>query len=406
MRILVPALALALLAPCLEAAAQRRPPAPPRRPALPAAADTNDARAYYELGAAAIDRRPAEAAAAFYWAIELEPRSAEALYARHAALMLAEPIRVLEYHGYTRRVRDSQEIARIDSLYYRALMLDPFVQRRFERTVLRTLIAGLIVGGDPSEVQNQSLLHYYTSSTMQQLAPLTRARLHAAEGRLPDAMREYDAALREARRAGQPRESRRWIHHERGRVLALAGNPPQALVEFAAAIEATEERERDVLVRVYSSKAMIEHSRGLLHERRGDHAGAREAYSRALMEDLSYYPAHARLAQVALALGDTATALDELALTVQIAPDDPVARLVYGNLLVDRAMWAEAEGELLEATRLATRHAEPWILLGDARQRQGKPAEALEAYRGFLARARRADPRRARIEAIVAAGGG
>ena len=41
----------------------------PRRPALPAAADTNDARAYYELGVRSMDRRPEVAADAFYWAI-------------------------------------------------------------------------------------------------------------------------------------------------------------------------------------------------------------------------------------------------------------------------------------------------------------------------------------------------
>lgn len=390
-----PLLALVLAAP--DAAAQRREEAP-RRPALAATADPNDTRSYYSLGVSLLPRRPDEAAAAFYWAVELEPRSADALYGRHAALLMADPRRILDYHGLTYRARDRADMVRIDSLYYRALMLDPFVQRRFEREVLRMLIASYLSGGDPRGVQDQSLLQYETSRVMQQLSPLTRARLHAAEGRMGEAMREYDLAMRENRRR---QETRRWMHHERGRVYALAGNDSAALRELQAAIDAEVEREQRDLVRVYSSKALLEHSRGMLFERRGDAGRAREAYARALTEDLAYHPAHARLGVLALAGGDTATALAELALAAEAAPGDPVARFVHGSLLVHVADWERAEAELAAATALAPHFAEAWVLLGAARQQRGDTGGAVAAYTTYVERARRDDPRRARIAAAL-----
>jgi tetratricopeptide (TPR) repeat protein len=401
MRLLIPAVLLALACADHSAPAQRAD-AVPRRPALPAAADVNDSRAYYDLGVSLLPRRAEEAAAAFYWAAELEPRSAPALYARHAALLVSDPRRILDYHGFSRRPHDTPDLLRIDSLYYRALMLDPFVQRRFEREVLRALVSSLLSGGDPRRVEDATLLHHYTATMLNRLPPLLRARVHASEGRLIDAMRDYDTALREARGSAARRESRRWIHHERGRVYALAGNEPSALAELAAAIEAGDAAERDVLVRVYTSKALLEHSRGMLHERTGDLEAARDAYARALVEDISYHPAHARLAGVALALGDTAAALDEMALAVAAAPGDTVTRFVHGSLLAGVQRWSEADAELTAAIELAPHFAEPWLLLGAVRERQGNTPAALDAFQGFAERATRADPRRSQVEAILA----
>jgi hypothetical protein len=52
----------------------------PKRPRLAAGADTNDARAYYDHGLAKIERDPAEAADAFYWATRINPGVADAYY--------------------------------------------------------------------------------------------------------------------------------------------------------------------------------------------------------------------------------------------------------------------------------------------------------------------------------------
>lgn len=389
--------ALVLAAPHAEA--QRRIDPAPRRPALAAEADSNDAAAYYSRGVSLLPRHAEEAAAAFYWAIEIDPRSAAALYGRHASLLMAEGQRILDYYGLTDRPRHPADMMHVDSLYYRALMLDPFVQRRFEREVMRVLIASWLVGGDTRQVNEQAALNYQANLVMQRLAPVFRARIHAADGRVDDAIVEYDAALRENRRR---QESRRWIHHERGRVFALGGRDSLAHAELTAAITAEERRQQRELVRVYSNKALLEHSRGVLFERSGDAMEAREAYARALTEDLSYHPAHARLATLALAGGDTATALLEMALAAETAPNDAATRYAYGSLLVQTESWEAAAAELAAATELAPLFADAWLLLGAARHRRGDLPGALEAYRGFVERARRADPRREQVAAGLA----
>jgi tetratricopeptide (TPR) repeat protein len=396
-----PLVALGLLL-CASAADAQRERATPR-PRLPAAADSNSATAYYDLGVSLLARRAADAAGAFEWAARLEPRSAEALYAWHAALLIADPRLNLEYHGMGRPgARASREAVGVDSLYLRALMLDPFVHRRFERDVLQALVASIITGGRPEQVPDQTVLLYYTGTAMTSLPPHVRARMHAAEGRLVEAMRDFDAVLRSTRRGGERRESRRWVHQERARVYARAGNDSAALEAFDAAMQTVQEEERDVLVRVYTSRALLEHARGLLHEQRGDLPAAREAYGRALVEDLSYHPAHARLAALLVTAGDTAGARAAFELAVAVAPADPVLRLVYGAHLAATGDAEAAERELAAATARAPEYAEPWILLATVREQRGDVPGALEAFRAFRRRARADDRRLAQVDAILA----
>lgn len=368
----------------------------PRRPRLPAAADTNDARAYYRLGRDQIERRPADAAAAFYWAAQLDPAWADPLYGRHVALLMADPRRLVRYWDGDRRTRTSAEVLAIDSLYFRALRIDPFVQRPFERELVRTLVMNLLGGNDPGA--DAGLAAYYTETILADMPPLLRGRVLAGEGRLMDAMDAYEEALRDNR--GRRSETRRYIRHERGRMFALAGADSAALRELQQAIDMGVDEEREELVRFYDSKAVLEHSRGMVLERGGRRDDAREAYARALLEDLSYHPAHVRMATLALAEGDTATAVQELALAAQAGADDPMARLLYATLLTRVRRLDEAQAELQAAAAAAPYWAEPWYVLGLARD-WGAPGNPLEAYRAFLLRARRDDPRREQVQALV-----
>ncbi len=61
----------------------------------------------------------------------------------------------------------------------------------------------------------------------------------------------------------------------------------------------------------------------------------------------------------------------------------------------------EAEAEALAATERAPYYADAWLLLGLVRDGLGGGG-ALDAYRAFLDRARRDDPRRPRAEQVVA----
>lgn len=372
----------------------------PRRPRLDAAADTNDARAYYRLGQQRLERRPDEAAAAFYWASQIDPGWADPLYGRHIALLMSDPRRLVRYWEGDRRTRTSAEVVAIDSLYFRALRIDPFVQRPLEREVVRVLLMSLLGADAPGA--DAALASFYTARMMQNMPPLLRARVLAGEGKVVQALQAYDEALRDNRRRS---ETRRFIRHERGRMFALVGNDSAALAELQQAIDLGVEEEREELVRFYNSKAVLEHSRGLVLERGGELDAAREAYSRALIEDLSYHPAHLRLGMLALAVGDTATATQELGLAVETGGDDPVARVVYATLLARLRRVDEAQVQLQAAVAAAPYWAEPWYMLGLMRE-WGAPGDATEAYRGFMQRARRDDPRRAQVEPLIAAAGG
>ncbi len=373
----------------------------PRRPRLTAAADTNDARAYYRFGQDNLERRPDDAAAAFYWASQIDPGWADPLYGRHVALLMSNPRRLILYQAGDRRTRLSPEALRIDSLYFRALRLDPFVQRPFERELVRMWVMTALTQYNPNA--DLSLAAFYTENILQDLPPLLRGRVLAGEGRLPQALRAYDEALNEGR--ARRSETRRHIRHERGRMFALAGNDSAALAELQLAIDAGVEEEREELVRFYDSKATLEYSRGRVLERTGDLAAAREAYGRALVEDLSYHPAHMRMAALALAEADTATAVQELALAAEAGADDAVARLSYAVILTTQRRLDEAEAQLLAAIEVAPHFADPWYVLGLVRDWRSSD-RALEAYRGFLHRARRDDPRRQAVEQVVGAPSG
>jgi hypothetical protein len=373
----------------------------PRRPRLDAAADTNDARAYYRLGQERLERRPEEAAAAFYWASQIDPAWADPLYGRHVALLMSDPRRLVRYWNGERGTRRSAEVLGIDSLYFRALRIDPFVQRPFEREMVRVLVMNLLGADDPGA--DAALAAFYTETILQDMTPLLRARVLAGEGKALQALQAYDEALREGR--GRRSETRRYIRHERGRMFGLIGNDSAALAELQQAIDLGVEEEREELVRFYDSKAVLEHSRGLVLERAGSLAAAREAYARALMEDLSYHPAHLRMGALALVEGDTATAVQELALAAQAGADDPMARVLYATLLTRVRRLDEAAAELQAAAAAAPHWAEPWYMLGLVRD-WGAPGNAMEAYRRYMERARRDDPRREQVEPLLTAPGG
>jgi tetratricopeptide (TPR) repeat protein len=174
----------------------------------------------------------------------------------------------------------------------------------------------------------------------------------------------------------------------------MIGQLDSAVAELQLAL--TEMRSRDTkdLVFFYDSKALFEHTIATLLEQKGDLAGAREAYGKALQEDLSYYPAHMRLGLLALGEKDTTTALSELDLAVQIAGDEPFLRYVYGWALASANRSPEALEHLKKAVETEPYFALPHVVLGQVYERQGDGKNAQAAYAAFLARASQKDSQR------------
>jgi tetratricopeptide (TPR) repeat protein len=368
-------------------AAQRLGPEPPRPKG--AVADTNDAQEYFNYGVAVFDQEPQKAASAFYWAARINPGMADALYARRMALVMADPGLRKTYIDGGRRAQDSKQLRALDSLYLRALRLNPLLYRRLDRRLLTTHIvkeAERVMRQSGSDV-SKSELDYVVEQWLRDAGPGFRAWIAYGDGRFDDALAHYATAARSAKfKAG--------IRVERGRIFGMIGQLDSAVAELRLAL--TEMRSRDTkdLVYFYDSKALFEHTIGTLLEQKDDLAGAREAYGKALEEDLSFYPAHQRLAMIALGAKDTATAESELNLAVQIAGDEPFLRYVYGWALASMGKHAEAKEHLTKAVELEPYFALPHVVLGQVYERLGDGKGAKAAYSAFLARASLKDPQR------------
>lgn len=398
--VLAAAAALVLAAPAAGQAPRVRDV--PRRPALWAQADTNSSNAYYSHGMTRLADNPQEAAAAFYWAARLHPASADALYGRRVALLLSDRDRLLRYMRGERSIHRHPEILAIDSLQLRALALDPFLVEKFDRLLLRAYVLGEVLEDmrRSNGVDNPALAQYQVDTWLNQTTdPGMRGWAAYSDGRFPQAIEYYEQSLRRARSWQRPR-----IRADLGRIHFFSGNYDKAVEHFTAgAAEMRKEDDGRDLVYVYESKALLEHSVGTVYEKMGNDSAAQEAYGRALQEDLSFAAAHRRLSMLALTRGDTATALSEMALAVELSPADPELRVQHGLVLVLARKAPEGVAELTRAVELEPFYAAPRLLLARLNDASGIADQALAHYRAFLERAARDDPGYAHAQARIAA---
>jgi tetratricopeptide (TPR) repeat protein len=387
MRALTAVIALVSLA-AGPAAAQKKGGVP-KRPKLQFTTDTNDAAAYYRLGQQWLERDAARLAAdAFYWATRLDPSAADALYGLRTARHLSDMYRFKRYMEDDRRTIESPEVKQIDSLQARALMINPFLFRKFDQLMFRSYVHHAVNSSSPgSDRPSASEIDYELSLWLQRGGPETQAWVAYSEGRFPDALRYYASAAKSTKRKAR-------LRTERARLFYLMGNTDSALAEFRLALDELRNKDSKELVMLYDSKALLEHSVAAIHEARGETAAAREAYGRALEEDLSFYPAHFKLANLALQTADTATGLNEMELAVQIKGDDPVLRLVYGYVLYAMKRYADAEAQLTKGIEAEPFYANSYLVLGQVYEAQNKPAAAVAQYQAYLARASQTHPRR------------
>lgn len=385
------ALVIALLSGSQLAFAQK-PKKEPKRPKLPADADTNSAQRYYDLGLEKLDRDPDQAADAFYWAARINPTMAEAYYARRCALLVADRYRFQRYYEDDKRTIQSDEVKRIDSLYYYSLTINPFLYRKLDLRLYREYIG--IIAEDIARRENVSTneIQYELDRWLNQNAsPWLRADQAYGEGRFDDALRYYAEAIKRADRKAR-------LRTERGQLFFQLDQGDSALAELTQALDELRKQDKKDVVYVYLSKALLEQSIGLVQQRLGNAAAAKESFGRALEEDLSYFPAHVQLGYMALEAKDTTTALSEMDLAVQIRGDDPTLRYVYGYTLAVNGKYKDAEVQLRKAIELDPVFAAPYNQLGDVLDREGRGSDAVAQYKTFLAVASREDLRRKAVE--------
>jgi Flp pilus assembly protein TadD len=370
---------------------------PPRPPLV--AADTNSAHAYFAHGERLFRDNPQAAADAFYWASRLDPTWADPLYARRMALFMASPDVFSAYVRGLRTARESPGVRQADSLYHRALTMNPFLRNRFDAWAVRQVLAQLaeqeLRRNNPTALVDPGIVDMWIEEYLRRGDARVVAWVAHSEGRFGDALDSYYRALRRS-------PGHAGLHADMGRALFLSGRYEEARSALARAAEFMREEEEEELVRVYESKALFEHSIGLIHEHLNDPAGARDAYARALQEDLSYYPAHVRLGELALADGDTLTAVSQLALAAEIRDADPGVSYQYGRLLARVGQLGEARAELERAIELEPYFAPPYYELASVLHMEGRAPEAAVQYRAFLERSSRDSPWRGEAERRLA----
>jgi tetratricopeptide (TPR) repeat protein len=381
----------ALFAPVLAA---QKAPKIPTRPRLDPGADTNDARSYYQYGVRQISSKPEESVRAFYWASRIDPSSGEVLYAMRAAgLMAMSTDALVDYLDYSAKKRKPEYLA-LDSLLYRAYTINPFLYRSLDQQLTRRILEAEIRNENPSI--DGAELNLFILRVLQD-ARQTAWQSYAL-ARFPEALDDYAKQLKMLDKTKNKRNKREHeddaseIHAERSRIFYLIGNMDSALTEMTAAMTGLSERDAKESVILYESKAMYDESLGMIHERAKHPDLAREAYAHALEEDLAYYAAHSKMASLQLEQGDTASAITEMELAVQLQPNDPALLYDYAMTLIRARRDGEAATQLGKSAAADPYYAPPHMLLARMADVEQYTDDAVKEYRIFLSLAARSDP--------------
>ncbi|HVH67747.1 MAG TPA: tetratricopeptide repeat protein [Gemmatimonadales bacterium] len=356
------------------------------RPTLPPDADTNSASAYYQLGTRLVrfDVKLDTAEMALYWASQLDPSWAEPLFVRSLI-----PLRALRRDAFetwlrTRSVRAVKGLALtprqlqvVDSLQGIAWQRNPFM---FTDLEFRGLERGPMRRGrlrDPVRLG---------------LSSFSLSNFRAADSLLAIGLQEHPEDV--------------GVRIYRARALFQLGRYDSAVAELEMARDTVRRRAEARFSPLLPPVEIFDFAIGVARVQQDDFPAARAAFERALEQNLAFYWAHTRLAGSALALHDTATALSELEMAVQIEGRDPVLRLYNGVVLQEAGRLADAEVQLRHAIELDPYYAAPYYWLAVNYQKRGNAAAAREQYASFFAHAARDHPYRAQAVREFSALGG
>jgi tetratricopeptide (TPR) repeat protein len=340
-------LAATLVAPALLAQS------PPRRPKLPADADTNDAQAYYDWSRGTVtDWKKVHDA--IWWARRLDPSDTRFLFGMWEVMLGRQSyewqVQRLEGASF---VLKSKESRAIDSVEAEVVIHDPFM--RYDSPCM------LVEGLDRLRDRLEAGMTHYANQCWRQ-----------ANQAFAEALAKNPSLLD--------------VHVYRARTFYFQRMYDSTIAQLNVVLDSLRQRDITYLTFVYYSKAALEYMIGFTEEHRRHWDAAREAYGRALTEDLSYYMAHAHLGWVALEQHDVKTALAELDLATGLRPDEGLLRHEYGYALLENDRDADAETQLREAIRLEPYWALAHFNLAVALASQGKRELAVAEYEAFIAR--------------------
>ena len=353
--------ALLLLVAILPLRAHAQKASEPRRPKLAASADTNDWEAYYDYGVAMLRRSQKDADAAFHWASRIDPTKADPYFGRWVAFWIKND-RFARYMDSDAKVLAMPDVRRADSYRTLALHRNPFVHQG---------LFLLIIDAMPG---------YYRADEV------TRGWIAYARADLPRALDLFGRVV--------ARNPEKWSHLRYLRAAGFVGTGAfaQATTELEAYLASLRASDRKQTVDMYESKALLEYGLGLLYQQQGRVQDAREAYGRALVEDLAFVPVHVAAGRLALDRTQYETAERSFALALEADSTDLVARLGMGDVLLVQNRHADAVEHYRRAWLAAPHYADAAWKLGFALEKAGENAQAVAAYERALAAASRRWP--------------
>jgi Tfp pilus assembly protein PilF len=326
-----------------------------RRPRLDRDADTLDPRSYWAYG----NRRDVSwerTYEAYYWSWRLAPDQTDYLYGMYQAMWFRQtPQWRAQFREGVLSVTRSRPARQLDSIQEEIYLRDPF-----------PYLDGPCVW--PTGVED-----FY------QRYPAVAALWFSDYNCHDQAAEYYTRAI--DREPGQL-----WLRLERARSLIFRRQYRAGVEDLRVILDTLRARDETYFSRVYQSKAFFEYMVGVSLHRAQDLRGAREAFGHSLTEDLSFWPAHARLGDVGAAAGNLTEATSEYELAVGLRGDDGVLRYRYGMALMRASRLEDAEAQLREAIRLEPHWMEPYGQLAVCLDRLNRTEDAVAMYRAYAGR--------------------
>ncbi len=201
---------------------------------------------------------------------------------------------------------------------------------------------------------------------------------------------DYPLALEQWRQEIARKPERLDLRFHRAHTFYWMAQYDSAIVELRAAIAAMMPADTATWSLVPRTDVLY-YAIGIAYERAGQPDSAKEAYSQALVANLGIYMAHARLSNIFLAEGDSAKALQEVLVALDVAPREALFIAHYGSVLLRIGRFAEALEQLRTATTISPRYAAPYFLIGMAYRGLGRSRDALRSFDVFLSSASQRD---------------
>ncbi|MBX3173780.1 MAG: tetratricopeptide repeat protein [Gemmatimonadaceae bacterium] len=339
-------------------------------------ADEKDWEAHFDAGVAVLRTKPLDALASFEMAAQLDPTRAEPLFGQYVAFWIAQPREdYLAWRDGNEEQRKRKDVIRADSVRDVAMLRNPFVHRGLE-----VVMFDMMPGRFSTNRDTQAWLAYSTGNFARAEQVLTRTI---------------------------NRDPQRYLtqRYERALNRVMQQNLDGAREDLVAIVEELRRRESSAAeLDYYLSKHVFLYMIGLIDVQRRDFAAARLNFAEAMLENAGFAYAQAAVANVSRVERKSRDAATEFATAIELAPTDPVLRWQYSQALFDAGRYDQAVAEATRAAEQVPQWAAPHLVVGMARERQGRNTQAQQAYETFVGLAPQADPTAQRIRQRLAAG--